>query len=188
MVWIDKIEELQKFNSGKKLSIPILSDHKKHWSENRISFIYLYNLETFEEVVLGFNHNDVSPCKILRLSNFITEDDYCYKAKYLSGLNVNLKEIESGEIYEAELVVWFNSNKPLKVEEGNIIRSYWNQFQDIENVNDSIPIMKWLEYCRDVKDEFLIHFKDFEVTEGFLKYNQFLIDLAEIEKNGLFTN
>lgn len=177
MFFADKIEQIP---LGKKLIIPILSDHKKHWSENRISFIYSYNLETFDEVVLGFNHNDVSHCEILRLSDFLTEDDYCYKAKYLSHCGAN--------VYEAELVVWFNSNKPIKIDEGNVIRGYWNQFRDIENVNDSIPIMKWLEYCRDVKDEFLFHFKDFEVTEGFIKYNQFLRDLAEIEKNGLFVN
>lgn len=177
MFFADKIEQIP---LGKKLIIPVLSDHRKHWSENRISFIYFYNLETFEETVLGINHNDVSNCEIQRLSDFLSEGDYCYKAKYLSPYNVNLSE--------AELVVWFNSNKPIKIDEGNIIRGYWNQFHDVKNVNDCIPVMKWLEWCRDVKDEFLIHFKDFQVTEGFLKYNQFLKDLVEIEKNGLFTD
>lgn len=176
MLFVEKIEQIPR---GKKLIIPVLSDHWKHWSENRISFIYFYHLETFEETVLGINHNDVTGCEILRLSDFLTEGDYCYKAKYLSPYNANLSE--------AELMVWFNSNKPMKIDEGNVIRGYWNQFNEIENINDCIPIMKWLEWLRDVKDEFLIHFKDFQVTEGFLRYNQFLKDLSEIEKNGLFT-
>lgn len=184
MLFVEKIEQIP---LGRKLIIPVLSDHRKHWSENRISFIYFYNLETFEETVLGFNHNDVTGCEIQRLSDFLTDDDYYYKAKYLSPYTSKLHEKDI-VLFEAELMVWFNSNKPIKIDEGNVIRGYWNQFNDIENINDSIPIMKWLEYCRDIKDEFLIHFKDFQVTEGFLKYNQFLKDLSEIEKNGLFTN
>lgn len=177
MFYLTNVDEVIK---GQKLIIPVLSDHKMHWSENRLSFVYLYNLETFEEQILGVNHNDVSKCEILRLSNFLTDVDYCYKAKYLSPYNVNLSE--------AELVVWFQTNQKSQVQEPKILRDYWNQFDNYRNTNDCIPIMKWLEYCRDVKDEFLIHFKDFQVTEGFLKYNQFLRDLAEIEKNGLFTN
>jgi len=180
MFFADKIEQIPK---GKKLIIPIQSDHRKHWSENRISFIYFYNLTSFEECILGLHHNDVTGCEIQRLSDYLSNDDYCYKAKYLSPYNVNLSELK-----EAELVVWFNSNKKLDIDEGNIIRSYWNQFSDFENINDSIPIMKWLEFCRDIKDEFMVHYKNFEVTEPFIRYNQFLKDLAEIEKNGLFTN
>ena len=168
-----------KVNGGKKLIIPILSDGKKHWTENRISFIYFYNLETFEESILGINHSDVSTCEIQTLSDFVGNDNYILNSKYLIDCEAN---------YEANLVVWFETNKKLEVEENKTIRSYQSQFQTKENINDCIPIMKWLEYCRDIKDEFMVYYKDFKIDEPFIKYNQFLKDLAEIEKNGLFTN
>jgi hypothetical protein len=47
--------------------------------------------------------------------------------------------------------------------------------------------MKWLEYCRDIKDSFMFSFNGFEISEPFRRYDQLLDDLAEIEKNGLFT-
>lgn len=176
MEFISNLEQIPKEH---KLIIPIQSDCRKHWTENRLSFIYFYGLETFQESILGINHNDVSNCEIQRLSEFLGTDNYIYQSKILIDCRAN---------YDVDLLVWFRTNFKLEFEENQVIRSYHHQFYKIENLNDAIPIMKWLEHCREIKDRFLIHYKDFKVTEPFLRYNQLLRDLAEIEKNGLFTN
>ena len=176
MLWLEKLEDIPK---GQKFIIPIQSDQFKHWTQNRISFIYGLNLETDEEFILGFNHNDLTNVEILRLNEFLGKDNYILNSKYLIDCTGN---------FEANLVSWFNVNKKIEVQFSNIIRSYQVQFSNKENINDCIPIMKWLEWCREVKDEFLIHFDEFELTESFIKYNQLINDLVEIEKNGLFSN
>lgn len=162
------------------LFIPILSDPKKYYVENRLSFIYIYTLQTWNEFILGLNHNDTYGFDMSILNEFQFRDVYCYKKKYLGRQETKYKA------YEAELVVWFNTNKKLEAEIPLQVRQYWNWYPNLENVNDCIPIMKWLEYCRNVKDRFIIQYNNFELDESFLKYNQLLTDLEEIERNGLF--
>lgn len=177
MLFISNLEEIL---DEQKLLIPILSDPKKHWSVNRLSFIYGYYLGSEREFVLGLNHNDTENVEIRPTINFLLEDDYIYHKKFLTQYNKDFKG------YEAELVHWFETNQRFEVEENKIIRSYWNQFHNFENINDSIPIMKWLEHCRNIKDMFLISFHEFKVTEPFKKYQNLIDNLTIIEQNGLF--
>lgn len=162
------------------LLIPVLSDPKKHYVENRISFIYFYGLETFKEYILGINHNDVQRFNISILNNFKVKDVYCYKKKYLFDSRADFVSLE------AELVVWFKTNKKIEIEIPLQVRQYWNWYPHLENVNDFIPIMKWLEYCRDIKDKFILQFNEFQLDEAFLQYNQLLTNLEQIEKTGLY--
>lgn len=180
MKFVGKIEELEPLRNQEKIVIPVLSDPNKHWSQNRISFIYFYLIRTFEEYIVGINHNDTCGFEIRPVLDFLSEGDYVYKKKFLSQENVNLSEI-----WDVEMLHWFQTNQKLVPETFPVIRDFQVQFKEIKNINDSIPIMKWLDHCRDIKDRFLSIYNGFEVTEPFIKYNQFLDDLSEIEKNGI---
>lgn len=175
MLFLDHYEKLE---DTKILLIPILQDSKKHYTQTQISFIYIFGLETYQEQVLNLTHNDCLRREISILNDFLGKDVYCYRKKYLSDCGANLK------VLEAELVYWFETNKRLEVDVPFQIRQYWSM--DIDNVNDCVPIMKWIEYCREIKDRFLVKFKKFELSEPFLKYNELLTNLEKIERNGLF--
>lgn len=186
MFWIENLEQIP---IKPKLLIPILSDHRKHWTENRISFIYGYCLESNEEFILNLFHNDSKNVQICDLSDFIGNDNYIYQKKYLSDSRYG--SVNSKGNFEANLVTYFQTGRKIEVDLPRTVYHYWNKFDEIDNLNDCIPLMKWLEFCRDVKDIFLISYnidKGISLKEPFLKYDQLLTDLAEIEKNGLFTN
>jgi len=176
------LDDYGKIEDQKILLIPILRDHKKHYCENEISLIYIFGLETYQEQILNLTHNDCLNREIYVLNNFLDREVYCYKKKYLGGFREKL------QAYDVELLYWFNTNRKMEIKTPPEIRKYWIWYSDFDNVNDSIPIMKWLEYCRDIKDIFMVQYNKFQITEPFKKYNELLDNLEQIERNGLFTN
>jgi len=155
--------------------VPILSDRHRHWSVNRLSFAYIYNTRIHKEALVGIHHNDLSCVSESFLLNFIGKDNYVYRKKHI---------VQHRSNFEAEMMYWFCTNEKLPVSYPYQIRWYWSN-SDVENVNDCIPIMKWLEYCRDVKDGLLLALNKFAIGDSFRKYNDFVSDLAEIEFIGL---
>jgi len=156
------------------LIIPIQSDHKKHWVENRISFIYKLNLETFTYSIINFHHNDGLICPT---NDYLNEGDVVYRKKTI---------VDCRAKYDVEMVYWYFTNERFEVQVPFTIRSYWNDFSWDENVNDFIPIMKWIEYCNEIKEKFLLKMNLYNFDDlGLEKYHQMLQNLAIIEKNGL---
>ncbi len=177
--FLETLDEIKEWKNIKKLIIPVLSDPKKHWAINRVSFIYVYDLTSFNESVISFNHCDAEPVNICVLSDFIGLGNYIYHKKYLGDCRGN---------YDAQMAYWIETNQRLEQEPSNIIKSYWNQFKGYENINDCIPIMKWLEWCRDLKDKFVIKVKNYDPDETLKQYDKLLENLSIIEKNGLSVN
>lgn len=159
------------------LIIPIQSDHKKHWVENRISFIYKFNLETFTYSIINFCHNDYPVCPTI---NYLSEDDVVYRKKLI---------VDCRAKYDVEMVHWYFTNERFDVPVSFVIRSYWNDFKDDENVNDFIPIMKWVEYCNLIKEKFLLKMNLYNFNDsGLQNYIDLYDNLTKIEKNGLQTS
>ena len=155
--------------------VPVLSDRHLHWTENRLSFVYVYNTRLHQEAIVGINHNDLSGASESLLLNFIGKGNYVYRKKYI---------VEHRSNFEAEMMYWFCSNEKFPVTYPYQIRWYWSN-SDVQNLNDCIPIMKWLEYCRDIKDSLLLTLNRFEISESFYRYNDFVSDLSDIESVGL---
>lgn len=176
MLFLDDCEKLEDL---KILLIPILRDSKKHYTQTQISFIYIYGLETYNEYIINLHHNDCGCVEICGINNFLGTEVYCYRKKYLSTLPLKLGALE------AELVYWFKTNKRLTPDIPIQVQQYWSWYRNVNNLNDCIPIMKWLEYCRDVKDRFVVQYNSFELTNSFVKYNELLDNLEQIERNGL---
>jgi len=172
--------QFTKFMDQKTLWIPVLSDHKKHWCQNRISFVYFYGLETYEEWIVGTNHNDCDQYQISFLSDFLSRGNTIYQKKYLS---------DSTQDYDAQLAFWFMTNERLdkNLQIPNTVRQFWHLYPTQQNLNDCIPIMKWLDYCREIKDRWVVGCKNFVMDDVFLQYDKMITNLAKIEKNGLYT-
>lgn len=174
MKFLETEQELIKWSNN--LIIPVLSNPFKHWAINRISFVYFYDLNLYTESIVSINHNDSETIPISILSDFIGQDNYLYHKKYLT---------DSTQNYEAEMAFWLQTNERLDHEIPLVIRSYWNQLKEYENINDCVPIMKWLEWCREVKDKFVLKVKNYEPNQTLKDYDLFLTNLSKIEKNGI---
>lgn len=181
MIFLEKnnLEKLQTLENQPTFLIPILSDHKKHWKQNRLSFIYIIGLETWDEFIVGCNHNDVCEIypHILALNWLSCKERYIYNKKYL---------IENWGGYEANMVYWISTNESLLKFKFNSI--YYDWYPDHENVNDIIPIMKWIQYCREIKDRFILEQKKFEKKIVLDLYcSEIFCNLVKIEENGIHT-
>ena len=172
---------LRCFLNDPRLIIPILSDHKAHWCINRLSFSYVFNIRTHQELMLGFNHNDLHGFNLDVLSPLLNKDTFVLKKKYLYGL----PNWESA--FDVEMVHWYFTNERFKYGTDRTVRRYWSDFKDTPNVNDFIPIMKHLETCRSVKDETLNQLATITISEPLIRYQKISDNLSEIETQGLYT-
>jgi len=169
------------FYDDPKIVVPILSDVKAHWCLNRLSFAYIFNIRTHKELMLGFTHNDLHRFDFSVLGDFLHDNTYVYKKKYLYGLK------NSNSCFDVEMLYWYNTNQRLTINVNQSVRRYWTEFREFNNVNDFIPIMKHLDHCREIKDKVLTQATNFDVTDSFRQYQKIADNLVEIERNGLFT-
>lgn len=178
MKFIETNQELLRWPKSNNLIIPVLSNPFQHWALNQVSFVYFYNLNLYTEAIVSINHNDSENLQISVLSDFLGQDNYIYQKKYLS---------DSAANYDAQMAFWLQSIERFDHEIPFVIRSYWNQFKGYDNINDCVPIMKWLEWCREMKDKFVLTVKDYEANQTLKDYDLFLTNLSKIEKNGIYT-
>ncbi len=175
-------ESVGLFLNDPKLIIPVLSDHKAHWCINRLSFAYVFNIRTHQELMLGFNHNDLHRFSLDVLTPLLGEDTYVLKKKYLYGLS------NWEPMLDIEMVHWYFTNQRFSYDVDRTVKRYWSDFRDIPNVNDFIPIMKHLETCRSVKDEILTQLTSITISESLIRYQKISDNLSEIETQGLYVN
>lgn len=170
------------FKNDPKIIVPILSDTKAHWCVNRLSFAYVFNIHTHSELMLGFNHNDIYRFDPSILGDFVHDNCFVYKKKYLYDFR------HKDNVFDVEMLYWYNTNQRFNLDAGPVIRRYWTDFKEYPNVNDFIPIMKQLEYCRNIKDKLLNQITDFNITEPLRRYQNIADNLVEIEINGLYVD
>ena len=165
----------ERINTEDTLFIPVLSDNRKHWSLNKVSFIYCYSLQTHQEYIININHNDAIKGQLP-----ITQpNDFIYNKKYLS------PDISG---YEAKMLVWLEKVTFQKHQQPQIIRNYYNTFKKVKYLNDCIPIMLQIQHCKNLKDEFMISYNRLNGSDEPLnEYTKLQDNLAIIERNGLFT-
>lgn len=177
---IHNIEKIREgYINDPKLIIPVMSDHKAHWCVNRLSFAYIFNLHTHQELMMGFNHNDLFPFKQEEIIPFLGNSTFVFKKKFLWGLE-NWKHL-----IDVEMVYWFKTNQRFLPNTDPVIKRYWSDFKDTSNVNDFIPIMKHLDSCRFIKDSVLSYLDKSSLPDSFFKYQDTLDNLVEIETQGI---
>lgn len=185
MICVDgnNIEDVcRSFQSDPRLIIPVLSDHKAHWCINRLSFVYVFNICTHQELMLGFHHNDIYALNQDALFPFLGKDTFVLKKKYLYGFP------NWGPMLDIEMIHWYFTNQRFSYDVDRTVKRYWSDFKDTNNVNDFIPIMRHLETCRSVKDNIITQLNNISVSESLIRYQKTLDNLSEIEIQGLYVN
>jgi hypothetical protein len=174
---IDKFHELA---NERCLLVPVLRDTHVHWNLTSPSFVYVYGLESHAEWCVGFTHNDCENAAISVLSPFLCKPNYLYQKKIF---------VDCAPCGDAETVFWMQTGQRLNevVSIPQICHEYWRTFAGRKNINDFIPVMRWLEYCKDVKDVFVAACRGFDFDVSFRRMERMVLNFAEIDKAGLHT-
>ena len=177
--WKKFITEFEKNDS---IVIPIQCDDNKHPCDTKLSLLYV-NINN-EEFVLPFNHSESLnlPKKYLNKINS-TNKKYTYdKKKLLHFLNVE-------NVVDLNLNHYMDENESMYFDDitTSAHRFFYSKFHNKDNINNIIPIMKHLEYCRKLVK--ILQEKNDKLTGSVnLSYNdEVLENLQYIESNGLQT-
>ena len=179
MVIIDNKEDLQKLrsklHSDNVNCVPILSDTNFHPKKNRISLLY-FEIDS-EEFILPINH-----CESVRVKPFDFKFDFKFnvldKKSFLHLISEKL------DVTDINLKYYLSTNQQLNVDEleTNAHHFYNRKYYKSMWINDVIPIMKHLEYCRKIVSKI----KDMNETHD--EYDKDLNNaLYHIESNGIQT-
>lgn len=158
--------------------IPILLDVNKHPCNNSISCIYIKLLQSAQEYLLPFNHGETQNISGDRLYDLnVSTKKYTYNKKELNHI------IKLDNVIDVNMLFYLQKNIPLKIT--NLKSSAHDFFKSLNqlNINRIIPILKHLEYCRNIT-ELLEPVIEFEENSF---YNDIVINsLSDIESNGIY--
>ena len=165
---------------------PILKDPFLHYQVNSISLLYLYDLTTDKECIVSFNHSEALSIDESLLTKLLCASKECF----VLNLKYILSKVTCAHMYDANLVIYFTTNKPIDLEEYNTpVHEYFNQkYSNLKDLNHLIPIVKQHEKFGDIIKEYKELFKSFNIDEAFIKYNTAIKTLNKIEVNGLYVN
>jgi hypothetical protein len=161
------------------LIVPVLSDHEKHRCENRLSFIYFYDFDSDSEFIIGCNHNDLEKngCDWVNEIKW-PETIFCYNNAILDQYGIHCWDID--------LCYWLQFNAPLDIELSEDITSYYRWYRTLNNVNDIVPVVSFVEYCQNIVENFkeCIYTIEFGKTLSF--YNDVVLkNFHTIESMGI---
>lgn len=180
--FVDDICELKFDHDTSIVMIPILSDAKLHRQENRISFIYIHDINTNINYVISCNHNDATKHGLDWLNAIkLPKRIYTYTSNILRQYGITAIDIS--------MYNWLIYNESLEIKYSNDIEVYHNWYYKYKNVNDSIPIVNFIPFCENIV----------EITKRLIKvnipdkilyfYNNVVLNnYYEIENYGIPTN
>lgn len=173
-IFITKKEELERIlNSEICFLFPVLKNPKEHYCRNTLSFVYGFTRNSRIEFLIGVEHYDVPKleCDIGLLRTNLQH--ISYKKKYLPVHEVLL---------DADLLKWLNSGEMLKIKSNPCIDFFQRNGKD----NSIVPIFKWIELIRKIRDEVLeLQMPPAPVMDS---YNNLLNQLIKVEHAGLHCN
>jgi hypothetical protein len=171
---------IKKYKSEDSILIPISCDNNKHPVDNKLSLLYVQLLNG-EEFILPFDHSETLNIDIPNLESDTRK--YTYDRKRLNNF------IKLDNVIDVNLMHYMGTNLPLSVEtiDTNAHNFFNMRYYKKENINTIIPVLKHLEYCRElakvVKDTITKYNEYVNVSYN----NEILDNLTYIESNGLQT-
>jgi hypothetical protein len=159
---------------------PIWADVHLHPTQNKLSLLYIYDIEKGEELVVNINNVDYQTSDLIDIS-------LSYEEAYVIGKKSLLNLLKLPNSYDADLVKYLQVNDTLNKEQTPTHSHFYRKFYDLKWVNNLIPISKHIEFIRRVRDEFLLYYGG-ESTEGVKKFDNFYIEsLHKVERGGIWT-
>ena len=169
---------LEKYQDSSCILIPVLCDVNKHPLENSLCLLYVKLLDG-DEYLLPFNHSEAINLDISYLDKLNSDNKkYIYDKKQFNHI-VKLKNV-----IDINFQYYMEHNGPLYTEEITTnTHDYFNRkYYKLKKVNCVIPILKHLELCRKLFDEYQKHI-DLPIYQ---EYNDNIIDnLTYLESSGL---
>ena len=136
-----------KYINHASIIIPILTDGNLHPLQTKISLIYV-KLIGGSDYILPFNHSEAQNLALDYIDEFYKSDKikYTYDKKNLNHIMI------LDNVIDVNLVYYLKNNIPLDIAELDlpIYRYYRNTYYHKTNLNKVIPILKHLEYCREL--------------------------------------
>ena len=161
---------------------PIWESISVHPHNDGLSLLYIYDIENDREVVINLKNID-NHTTTLEKFNFDFNECYVYDNKSL------LNHLSLDNSIDASLVKYLQSNTPLKSNLTPAHLFYHRRFNNLNGVNNLIPISKHIEMISDVKDEFLQYYDlggvNFDCVKKF--ENFYIKPLHLVESNGINT-
>jgi len=161
---------------------PIWADIHLHPIQNKLSLLYIYDIENEREFVINIGNIDTHTTSLDRVSLDLKESVVFDKKSFL-----NIMDIPS--TYDADLISYLITNNQLQRNDTPTHTHFYRKFHNIKWVNNLIPISKHIESIRQIRDEFLQYYDvGGGITEGVKKFDNFYIKpLHKVEKSGLWT-
>ena len=169
--------------SMKKMYIhPIWADIHLHPVINKLSLVYIYDIEDEREIIVNIGNSDYHTSDLSKIT--FQSDEICVFGKK-SLLNL----VQLPNTYEASLIKYLQVNESLKENQTPAHSFFYRKFHNLKWVNNLIPITKHIESIRQTRDEFLEYY---DVGGGIIdsvkKFDNFYIEsLHKVEKSGLWT-
>jgi hypothetical protein len=162
--------------------IPVYSDAYKHYTQNQISFIYIYSIKRDKEFIFPARHYDCLSLDIEHVQHLTSQADIYILAKK------RFKKFYPHRCYDADLMAWWQTGAMLPLNETNTAaHDIWNRWWHNEtDINDWLPITKHIERCQSMRKEFMNAYSQFKMSDEFRRYDELAIDtFAKIEQVGL---
>ena len=161
---------------------PIWADIHLHPIQNKLSLIYLYDIENEREFVINIGNIDTHTTSLDRVSLDLKESVVFDKKSF-----INIMDIPS--TYDADLISYLITNNQLQRNDTPTHTHFHRKFHNLKWVNNLIPISKHIESIRQIRDEFLQYYDlGGGITEGVKKFDNFYIKpLHKVENGGLWT-
>ena len=175
----------QAIKSGPSFWIPTFSDTFRHYTENSISFVYIYSLAYEQEFLISFSHNDCISLQRERLLDLTSDHDIFVLGKK------RFRYFYPYSCIDADLIAWWQTHKMLPLDESNTeAHDAWNRWwHDETNTNNWLPIMRHIERCTAMREKFMSFYSKFEKTPEFCAYEHDVIkNLSVIEQAGIQVN
>ena len=171
---------LEKYQDSSCILIPILCDVNKHPIENNLCLLYVKILDG-EEYLLPFRHSEALNLDVTNLDKLNSDHKkYVYSKKQFNHI------VKWDNVIDINLQYYMEYNQPLYIEDITTnTHDYFNRkYYKLKGVNCVVPILKHLELCRKLSNEFQKHI-DLPVHQ---EYNDDIIDnLTYLESAGLNT-
>tara|TARA_Y100001937_G_scaffold11299_1_gene13965 strand:+ start:1361 stop:2635 length:1275 start_codon:yes stop_codon:yes gene_type:complete len=169
----------QSYREQDSIVIPILSDGNKHALQNRLSLVYIQMMDG-QEFIIPYNHGETLKGHKINLLSDTTK--YTYDKKLLDQV------IDIGKTLDVNLLNYINTNEPLSLEQLNTnAHDFLNMIHHKKkNINDVIPVMKHLEYCRKVANLLRDTVEQYDISD-IMSYQDILSNLSSVERAGLQT-
>jgi hypothetical protein len=179
--------DLQNLGENTKENILIwipISQNFNEFANQEISAFYIYDIATAQDYLIGIEHNDISKNNISDICHiFNSHRKIIYRKMFFS-------KIPFGKSMDMELVLWMITGDSMstnfKDNSKKILKIYGKIIDTIPDINNNVPIMQFIDSCRDIRNEMLVNIANLKSIQGLDFYSNIIMkELQVLESNGI---